>query len=79
MLPLRFILSVPSFNNDFNPPKKFNDISSADENKYKHFTVEPLFKNYKKQNIYSSIEDSEVVIVFERNNAGLKKLSSLSE
>jgi hypothetical protein len=27
---------------------KFNDISSADENKYKNITVEPLFKNYKK-------------------------------
>jgi hypothetical protein len=26
--------------------------------------------------IYSSIEDSEVVFVLERNNAGLKKLSS---
>jgi hypothetical protein len=25
---------------------------------------------------YSSIEDSEVVLVSERNNAGLKKLSS---
>jgi hypothetical protein len=31
------------------------------------------------QSIYSSIEDSEVVLVFERNNAGLKELSSLSE
>jgi hypothetical protein len=27
---------------------KFNDISSADENKYKNITVEPLFKNFKK-------------------------------
>jgi hypothetical protein len=26
--------------------------------------------------MYSSIEDSEVVPVFERNNAGLKKLTS---
>jgi hypothetical protein len=33
--------------------------------------------NYKKrQYIYSSMEDSEVVLAFERNNAGLKKLSS---
>jgi hypothetical protein len=31
-------------------------------------------KNIKRQHIYSSIEDSEVVLVFERNNAGLKKL-----
>jgi hypothetical protein len=30
----------------------------------------------KKQYIYSSIEDSEIVVVFEQNNAGLKKLSS---
>jgi hypothetical protein len=30
----------------------------------------------KRQHIYSSIEDSEAVRVFERNNAGLKKLSS---
>jgi hypothetical protein len=30
----------------------------------------------RRQYIYSSIEDSEVVLVFESNNAGLKKLSS---
>jgi hypothetical protein len=41
-----------------------------------NITVEPLFKTIKRQYIYSSIEDSEVVLVFERNNAGLKKLSS---
>jgi hypothetical protein len=29
------------------------------------------------QYIYSSIEDSEVVLVYRRNNVGLKKLSSL--
>jgi hypothetical protein len=29
-----------------------------------------------RQYIYSSIEDSEVILVFERNNAGLKKVSS---
>jgi hypothetical protein len=28
----------------------------------------------RRQYIYSSIEDSEVVLVFERNNVGLKKL-----
>jgi hypothetical protein len=39
----------------------------------KNITVEPL---YKRQYIYSSIEDSEVVLVFERNNTGLKKLTS---
>jgi hypothetical protein len=33
-------------------------------------------KTIKKQHIYSSIEDSEVILPFERNNAGLKKLSS---
>jgi pterin-4a-carbinolamine dehydratase len=27
---------------------KFNDISSADENKQQNITAEPLFKNYKK-------------------------------
>jgi hypothetical protein len=30
------------------------------------------------QYIYSSIEDSEVVLVFERNDAGLKKLVEFS-
>jgi hypothetical protein len=39
-------------------------------------TVEPLLKNMKREYIYSSIEDFEVVLVFERKNAGLKKLSS---
>jgi hypothetical protein len=28
---------------------KFNNIGSADENKYKNITVEPLFKDYKRQ------------------------------
>jgi hypothetical protein len=40
----------------------------------KNVTVEPLLKNYKRQHIYSSIEDSEVVLVFGYNNACLKKL-----
>jgi hypothetical protein len=31
-------------------------------------------KTIKRQYIYSLIEDSEVVLVFERNNAGMKKL-----
>jgi hypothetical protein len=35
-----------------------NYISSADENIY--ITVEPLFKNCKRQYIYLSMEDSEV-------------------
>jgi hypothetical protein len=35
------------------------------------------FKTIKVLYIYSSIEDSEVVLVFKRNNAGLKELSSL--
>jgi hypothetical protein len=43
----------------------------------KNITVDPLFEDYKKRHyIYSLIEDSEVVLVFGRNNAGLKKLSS---
>jgi hypothetical protein len=33
-------------------------------------------KTIKRQDIYSTIEDSEVVLDFERNNTGLKKLSS---
>jgi hypothetical protein len=36
----------------------------------------PYSKTIKRRYIYSSTEDSEVVLVFERNNAGLKKLSS---
>jgi hypothetical protein len=43
----------------------------------KNITAKPSFKNYRKIIIYSSIEDSEVVLVSERNNAGLKKLPSL--
>jgi hypothetical protein len=39
-------------------------------------TTEPLFKILKRHCIYSSIEDSEVVLLFEGNNASLKKLSS---
>jgi hypothetical protein len=42
----------------------------------KNITVGYL-KTIKRQYIYSSIEDSEVVLIFERNNAGLKKLSSI--
>jgi hypothetical protein len=33
-------------------------------------------KSIKRQYIYSSIEDSEIALVFVRNNAGLKKPSS---
>jgi hypothetical protein len=33
-------------------------------------------KTIRRQYVYSSIEDSEVVLVSERNNAGLKKLPS---
>jgi hypothetical protein len=33
-------------------------------------------KTVKRQYIYSSIEDSEAVPVFQRNDAGFKKLSS---
>jgi uncharacterized membrane protein len=44
----------------------------------KNTTAQPLFKNYKTQYIYTLIEDLEVVLLFERNNAGLKKLSSFA-
>jgi hypothetical protein len=44
----------------------------------KNIIVQPSFKIYiKRQYIYSSIEDSEVVLVFERNNAGWKRLSQV--
>jgi hypothetical protein len=56
-----------------------DDVRSADENKYKNVSLQPVFKKKKRQYIYSSIEDSEVVLVFERNNAYLKKLSSFSK
>jgi hypothetical protein len=54
---------------------KCNDISSGDENK--QISLYSLYLNViKRQHIYSSIDDSEAVLVFERNNAGLKKLPS---
>jgi hypothetical protein len=34
-------------------------------------------KTIERQYIYSSIEDSEIVLGFERDNAGLKKLSQV--
>jgi hypothetical protein len=40
---------------------KFDDMSSADENKRKHITAKSLMKTIKKQYIYSSIQDSKVV------------------
>jgi hypothetical protein len=43
--------------------------------KIKNITVELLFKSRKKTYIYSSIENSEAVLVFERDNAGFNKLS----
>jgi hypothetical protein len=45
----------------------------------KNITVEHLLKRIKSKYIYSSIEDPEVIIGFERNNEGLKKLVSFSE
>jgi hypothetical protein len=52
--------------------EQFNDLSTADENKKN--AVEHVSKNYKKEYIYSSIENLEVVFIFE-HNAGLMKLS----
>jgi hypothetical protein len=44
---------------------------------YKKISLYSFYlKTVKRQYIYSSIEDSEVVFVLEHNNAGLKKLSS---
>jgi hypothetical protein len=40
----------------------------------KKITVEPLFNTMKRLYIYLLLEDSEVLLVFECNNAGLKKL-----
>jgi hypothetical protein len=48
---------------------KFNDISSADESKQRNHSL--LFKNYK-MTIHLFIDRR---LVFERNNASLKKLS----
>jgi hypothetical protein len=45
-------------------------------NVIKNIIVEPLLKIIKRRSIYSSIVDSKVVLVFERNNEDLKKLSS---
>jgi hypothetical protein len=42
----------------------------------KKITVGHLFKSCKKIIIYSSIENSEVILAFELNNVGLKELSS---
>jgi hypothetical protein len=50
-------------------------LSSADANKQQNITVEPIFKTVQRQHIYSSTEDSEVVLVSEATNAGLKELS----
>jgi hypothetical protein len=47
--------------------RKFNNISSADENnKISQLTL--YLKTIKRQYIYSSTEDLEVVLVFEINN-----------
>jgi hypothetical protein len=43
----------------------------------KNITVQTLFKNYKEAIHLSLIEDSEVELVLECNNASLKKLSSI--
>jgi hypothetical protein len=40
-----------------------------------NLTADTLFKGYEIQYIYSSLEDSEVVFVFERNDAGFRKLA----
>jgi hypothetical protein len=55
---------------------KLNDVSSAGENKLKKYFKSLYLKIIKKQNMYSSIENSEAVLVFESNNAGFKKVSS---
>jgi hypothetical protein len=50
---------------------KFNDISVLMKINNKISLQSPCLK---RQYIYSSIEGPEVVLVFERNDAGLKKL-----
>jgi hypothetical protein len=40
---------------------KFKNIGNADENKSENITVEPLFKIYKRQYMYLSIEVSGLV------------------
>jgi hypothetical protein len=45
-------------------------------NRISMYNIYECLKTIKRQYVYSSIEDSEAVLVFEGNNAGLKKLSS---
>jgi hypothetical protein len=41
--------------------------------KIKNITVEPLFNNYKNTIRLYIDKDSEIVLIFERNNTGLNK------
>jgi hypothetical protein len=52
----------------------FSDINNLDELDNKFYCR--LFKNIERQHMYSSIEDSEFIHLFDRNNAGLKKMSN---
>jgi hypothetical protein len=58
---------------------EFNDISSAHENKQQNITVQRLLQNYKKNTFIHRYKDSEVILVFQCDDAGLKKLSNFSE
>jgi hypothetical protein len=55
---------------------KCNDVSSSAKINKKVSLYSLYLQTIKSQYIYLSIEDSEVVLVFERNNTGIKKLSS---
>jgi hypothetical protein len=44
---------------------------------YINITAEPFLRTIRRKHIYSSIGDSEVVLVSERNDAGLMKLSQV--
>jgi hypothetical protein len=63
--------------------QKVNKITTQVNGKYDISSADKINKKYhcrafiKREYIYSSIEDSEVELVLERNNAGLKKLSQV--
>jgi hypothetical protein len=55
---------------------KLNYVSCDDENEQQNITAEHFLKTVKRLYIYPSIEDTEAVLVSERNNPGLKRLSN---
>jgi hypothetical protein len=54
--------------------EKINDVSSADENRQKMSLQNLYLKTIIRQLMYSSIEDSEIVPVFEHNNCRFEEI-----